>query len=652
MIGWGDCAYGLLLVAAAFGWGWVILTTLGSRPSHDSDRILAYPLAGLVFFAVIGSFLWITGGFIPLVAWILVAVGLVFLGSALAAEGRAAWSDFRQASACRPWGGILWAAAAVLVLPVLLAPDSSWDSRTLHLVLPREVAQLGALYPHVDSPHLFNFFGSHTLLGWSYLLAGEEGEIAGRTVLACLVGLGTALATRRLDRVIRPGIGLASLGLLAATPVWLLQWGTAMIDIIVFTWSGAGLALLLDQKNPEHRWQILGFFLVAMAAASKHLGILPAVGLSAVLVARAIRRWSREGLTKRVDSSTPRLATSASVAGEARITNYSLRPALRAAVFSCLCLALAAPWLGKNAAFYGTALYVGKSGADPDVMAQYRVTTHGPDETPRDEPAGGLDLLAPLTALARITSGFPWHHSLCPLLLCWLPFAFVGRRSRWVAPASLIGALSLLGFLVFIPTEEDEALARYFFNVSAPFYLLAALGWARAANASPRRQRAAWALLLILSTPTFALTALRSARRLPVIIGTQTALAYWKSRDPAAEIIDTINRTFKPGQRLYVVARRSGLLRIPRDQQVRCFQAYWAGVRSARDLATALDAWQITHVLVNDGPREVWAGLDREWILGPESPLRSWTVLAETEHVRLYARPVAAAERTGPGCGK
>ncbi|MFQ5653713.1 MAG: ArnT family glycosyltransferase, partial [Planctomycetota bacterium] len=514
---------------------------------------------------------------------------------------------------------------------VLLAPDTTWDPSTLHLVIARETALSGSIPLAVDHPYLFNFFGSHTLLGWGFLLAGPEGEVAGRTLLASLVGLGTALVCRRVGRATRPRVGLVCLALLIGTPLWLLQWGTAMIDIVVFTWSAAGLALQL--RSPERRWHLLGMLCLAMGAASKHLGVLLPVALAGV--------WTLESLRSR-----------------------RALPWRRALLLGCLCLAFATPWLWKNHQAYGKPFYLERGDADPQVMAAHRVVA-GDSDTRRSPPVAEAAPLKrsgvshPLAAVLSIASGDPWNGSMHPLLFCLLPIGVLLWRSRQGAGLALIALGSLAGFLASLPDVDNGSLTRYFFNLSPPFLLLAALGWEAFAAGGPRRARIAWILLAAATLPAVGLGALRSARRIPLLAGAVAPAQYWKVRDPAAPLIEEINDGFAAEERLYFVGDRVGLLRIPRRQLVRTYQAHWAGVRSAADLAAALEAWGITHVLVNDAPGEVWHGLRREWIVGPESALKAWRMAREDGAARLYLRrkgmPSASrspGERSGPLTGR
>ncbi|MFQ5654928.1 MAG: hypothetical protein ACE5GW_09385, partial [Planctomycetota bacterium] len=108
-------AIGLLVVIAAAGWGWALTTGLGRAPSRDADRILAYPIAGLLFLALVGSVLWVTGGFTGTVAWALALVGGGLAAFGIAGVGRSAWLDLRASPLCRPWSGILWCGAIAML---------------------------------------------------------------------------------------------------------------------------------------------------------------------------------------------------------------------------------------------------------------------------------------------------------------------------------------------------------------------------------------------------------------------------------------------------------------------------------------------------------------------------------------------------------
>jgi hypothetical protein len=599
---------GALLTAAAAGWGWLFLTACGRYRSVDPDRILTYPMTGLLFFCALGSILWMAGGFVPAIAYGLLVPGIVFLGIFVRRESAVAWTDFRSGSTRDPWRMLLWGIVVVLTIPTLLAPDSAWDSNTFHLVIARETAAQGSLPLMVDQTWLFNFLGSHPLLGWGFLLAGPEGEVVGRTVFVAHAFLGLALVTRTLGRVFSPGLALAFLGLVAASPVWLFQMPTAMVDVRTFTWSAAGLALML--KRTEKRWDVLGLLFVGAACGTKHPGII-IPGALAVL-------WAVDSLRTR-----------------------SFAPFTRAASLGLCCILFALPWFWKNEIAYGNPFFLGTYGADSATMARYQLFERPPaaDASAAQADAASEPYPARLVrVLARLASGKPWGSSLHPCLFLWAPFALVAGRSRRLWPPVLLAGMTLAGFAFVVPCVEDEAVARYFLNTAAPLYFIAALGYSSFAEIGPRRARIAWVMLAVTSLPTFCAVAVRSAERVPVISGVQTLSEYWQSRYPSARTFETINRDLTPRDRLFCTGISTGLLRIPRAQIVKSYLAYWTGVRTPQDLGIALDRWGITWVLVNDTP-QYWAGLKEEWIRGPESPLRHWTVVEDHDQVKLYKRP-------------
>ena len=261
-------ALGLIVVLAAFGWGWALLTVFGCRTWRDKDRLLAYPLAGIMAAALVGSVLWMTGGFAAPVAWFGVVGGLCLAVGAAVLDGKQAIADFRRASVFGPSALVLWGCAAVLCIPTLLAPDTSWDSNAYHLIFPRHAACEGALpLTALEHPMGYVYWTTHTLLGWGYLLAGAGEDIPGRLLLAVTAALGIALATRRIGRRFHPRVGLVALGLLLATPVWLSQWGTAMVDVTLFAWSACGLALATD-RDADRRTRAIGYLALAVGAAA------------------------------------------------------------------------------------------------------------------------------------------------------------------------------------------------------------------------------------------------------------------------------------------------------------------------------------------------------------------------------------------------
>ena len=304
-------ALGLAFVVAAGGWGWAVLSVFGRVPSRDPDRLLGYPFAGLTLLALLGSILWITGGFRTELAWTLTLGGLVLaLWGALAEGTVPAMEQFRAATdpGARRWALAAWGVATALVVPTLLAPDTTWDSCAHHLVIARDAARSGALPALPDSPWMAHPLSAHTWLGWGYLLTGVHRDVSGRVILTLAAALGVALATRRLGRVAHPRAGLVALVLVLANPLWLVQWGSAGVDLAVLTVGAAGLALL-TLATEERRWRALGLVALGVAAASRHWGMasthrdlldaLPWQYAGALLLALGWDRWCAHSLLRR-----------------------------------------------------------------------------------------------------------------------------------------------------------------------------------------------------------------------------------------------------------------------------------------------------------------------------------------------------------------
>ncbi|MEM7166367.1 MAG: hypothetical protein AAF581_12945 [Planctomycetota bacterium] len=600
---------GMLALAACCGWGWLICTAFGKHPSRNDERLLLFPFVGLGAAALLGSVLWMTGGFEPLVAWTLLAIGVAACSLFLPRDGFSAWRSFRSAVPASWTGRYLWGGSLLLALPILLAPDTTWDSGTFHLVIPREAALYGSLPLNVDHPFLFNMFTGHTLLGWGYLLGGVDSSVAGRFLQLALTGLGLAIAARRLARSYGPRVANVALALVLTTPIWIGQWGTAMVDIQVFATSAAGLALC-TLRSSERRWSVVGAFALGLAAAIKHLGVIVSVSLAAVWVADGVRR-------------------------------RQLRPVLAAVALGCCCIAVASPWFVKNAVAYGSPAALDIGGEDAAVMAQHRLFEQGQSIQHSDfygEPHN-VDWSLPFAGLKRLALGYPWAVALSPLLLCWWLFSFWGERPRWWTAAWIGSLASFALFLLAVPSLESHSPPRYFFCVAPWAYFLAAVGWHRWVGDHRGRARLAWALFLVVSLPTVALMGLRASQKLPVLLGSQTELAYWQQRDPAAPLVAKINESFDADDRLFYVGERVNLLTIPRDQLVRAYQAHWAGVATPQHLNSALDTWGVTHVLVNDSAGERWDwGVKREWVVEDGAAAQRWHLVDQHEGARLYER--------------
>lgn len=651
---------GLLFLAAASGWGWAVATRFGrhgaqperdrwgrpplapgqapGEPRHEAprnpDRLLVYPLLGLILFAFLGSILWLTGGFVSQLAWVLIGVGCILAFWGAREDGESAWNDFRDGTPTPRVRLLVWGAAILLAIPVLLAPDTSWDSGSLHLVISWEAAAHGRLPLEVDHPHLFNMFTAHTLLGWGYLIDGLERSTSGRLLLTALAGLALAIATRRVGRHFNPQLGLMTLVLVLTTPIWITQWGTAMVDLVVFATTSCGLALCLlrekDPDSPKNRWLspelLVGMSCLAFAAGTKHWGVVVAVSLAAV--------WGAQSLRTR-----------------------SAVPLASATLLGLLCIGAATPWFLKNEVALGNPLAVDIRGENAQALATHKMFGEGlpaPPDFYGAPPERSLEY--PLAVIARISSGFPWASALSPLLFCWLPFALLGRRTTkwWVAWCG--AAVTLTFYVVAVPSLESYSPARYFFNVAPWAYFLAAVGWRRWVGNNATRARLAWTLLIVTALPTLGLGSIRSLRKLPVVVGRQTEVAYWQSRDPAAPILDTLSRRLAPSERIFFVGERVNLLRVPRKNLIRTYQAHRAGVSSAKQLSEAWDQWGVTHVVVNDGAGERWDwGVQRDWVTGDRPALTGWRLTQETAGAQLYERiqpESASLEKSSVPTGK
>lgn len=604
-----DLFLGVLALIACCGWGWLVCTAGAQRPSRDRDRLLLYPFVGLGLSALLGSVLWMTGGFESIVAWSLVAVGVAAFSLFVHRDGFSALHAFRRGGTASWTSRLLWGGSLLFAVPILLAPDTSWDSGTFHLVIPREAAIYGSLPLNVDHPFLFNMFTGHTLLGWGYLLSGVDSSIAGRCLQLALAGFGIAIATRRIARAYSARLAHIALALVLTTPIWIGQWGTAMVDIQVFATSAAGLTLCTLRAS-ERRWSIVGAFALGLAAAIKHLGVIVPVSLAAVWVADALRQ-------------------------------RNLRPFLAAVALGCCCVAVASPWFAKNALAYGNPATLDIGGEDAAYMAQHRLFAAGENLEHSDFYGAphGHSWTLPFEGLKRLALGYPWAVALSPLLLCWWVFSFWGERPRWWLAAWIGSIASFALFLIAVPSLESHSPPRYFFCVAPWAYFLAAVGWHRWVGDNIRRARVAWALFLVVSLPTLALMGLRATQKLPVLTGRQSELAYWQKRDPAAPIVAKINESFGEDERLFYVGERVNLLTIPRDQLVRAYQAHWAGVSTPAHLSSALDTWGVTHVLVNDSAGERWDwGVQREWVVEDGAVVKGWQLIDQNEGARLYRR--------------
>ncbi len=596
-----------LCFAAVTGWGQLILGTLrlDGDGGSDPDRVLLWPLAGLIATALVGSVLWITGGFVRPIAVLWAATGVCLLLWNHYLGERGAWRDLWQTRQNGSWGAVLWGGAILLMIPVLLAPDTSWDSGMYHLVVAKHAALNGQLPLRLDDIFILHLFSCHVLLGWGFLVGGSEADVTARALLALLPTLSVAIAARRVGRRFSPRLGLIALAMVLSSPIWFIQWGTALIDVPIFALASVGLALVTGRPNSRAAMG-LGIAALALAAASKHWGLLAPVALAVIWTGEAAR--SREW-----------------------------RRFAQASLLGAACLVAASPWIIKNQIVLGNPLAIDIDDRAADRAEKYSLfDTSAPAlHLHPEESRSGLSFA--WAVLRRISTAHPVTAAACPLLFAWIPFALWGRRPRWWWAAWAGALTTIVLFVALLPGLGSEAPNRYFFEAAPFLFFLAALGCYRWMGTSVTRQRLAWLLLAFAALPGLGFVSMRAWGKVPVAFGLQSAEAHWATRDSSYGLASMVGRLVKPEDRLLFVGARPGVLPLDPDQLIRPYRAHLAGVASAATLRDAMSAWGVDWVIVNDDPGEPWnQGIQRDWAVPESVALAEFERVAERGNAVLY----------------
>jgi hypothetical protein len=421
-----------------------------------------------------------------------------------------------------------------------------------------------------------------------------------------VAGLSVLLTTRRLGRIFTPGLGLKTLVLLLTTPVWLTQWGTALIDGLLFSLGACGLLLSNDKSRESKKLIIVGIIFLAFVAGSKQNAVFLPVSVAIAWI----------GISSSVKKTV------------------LLR---RSLILGFCCIVFAGPWFWKNYKLYGNPIFPVGVSMNRSVLEKQRKSKT--KET--NSPLVKTSIVNAIKVLPRIATGYAWTGSCSPLLFCFLPVTLLFlRRSRCVV-AAWVGTICIALFLMVFLSRllYCYSIPRYFFVNGQWTYFLAAYGWNKWTEGSACRSRIALVLLVVTFVPTLALTATRSASRVSLLSGHQSINDFYRERNYGVSVYNKINEDFGPKDRLFAIVGRVNLIKVPRGQVVRSYAALWAGVSSEEQLRTALTKWNITHLIYSTGPGEHWDGIERSWILGPNSAIKNWICVKKEGSTFLYRRP-------------
>jgi len=552
----------------------IVSTVLGPRDPLRSS-LLAAAAAGAAAYSLAATLLALAGFLRPAALVVLLAVGLV---TAVVQVLRSPSTSTAPALLSPPPVLLLPALCGVAVTLLLTTPPVMYDVANYHLAFPQHWLAAGGFVEHPR--HAFSYYPSAHGMCWSYALA-TVGPWGASALHAWFGGLAAVAVARLAGALGGRRTAAWAVSCFVLTPALLEVAAYASADLVLAGFGACALLLVADSEGRLRRTLLAGV-LVGTAVAAKYLAAgTVALPLAAAVLAVAAPRGRRHAL--------------------AALTVLTLAAA-----------AVAAPWLARNVAWTGNPVYpylqplLGGPPTGFSIAAELRQNL-----------GGGADrvpwIVDAVTALARRTFGhlgqggwigLHWLILLPTAVAVRLPRSPV-RRSLWAAAVvSILGWGALVQFGRFLLPGLAFA---------APL-----AGAAAAALTAPpgRLRRTAAAVLLgsILTANATVLGTRLNIDRLAVTAGLLPDEAFTARWLDYAPLLGDIERSVPPDGAVLLVAEarslyieRRVLVEDPYREPLLLEMARDAG--NAAELATALAARGITHLLVNTGDMDRQAAL-------------------------------------------
>jgi len=437
------------------------------------------------------------------------------LGYELLVYSRRAGLPADVAKSRTPLGFFEWisvaaiAGALALALLSALVPATGWDACVAHLSLPRDYAREGRIQliegnEYSAYPHLV-----HCLFAYAFAQGGETAVLLVSWAFGALACVGAvALGRRTEDR----RCGLIAAAILATTPIFMDQGGTASVDLAfcAFTLAAlAGLAAWCDEKKPG--WLFLSAFLVGSSCGIRHTGYL--VGLLLVLGVLMLGGPGR----------------------------------LRAAfTFGAMAMIAALPWLLRSALLVGNPFYPFFSEwFGSDRLPHWHVSALGAHSSIQS--TGLLSLIRfPVDIILRPHLYDGWTKSPGGLVLfLGLPGLLVGNRR-----CRALGAFSGAGIACFYFFQR---LARYLLPFFAPMMIVAAVAACRLRSL----RHAIAALLAVTFLYGLALDVAAVHFKIPVVFGIESREDYLARRVERYQAFEWVNEHIPPEDIILTFDRRT-----------------------------------------------------------------------------------------------
>jgi hypothetical protein len=406
------------------------------------DRLCAMTLQaslGLGTLSLLILGLGIVGGVHRWVAWLLLAVGVLFLRRP-AVAWLSGWGELGS-----EWGRGTRLGRALILLVLLLvaaallealAPPVHFDALVYHLTLPQEFVRSHTISATGESPYWGMPLGTEMLYTWAFALGREQTA----AVLGWMIGVVCLAGVIGLARSFHRSAGWAAAAALLTGETLAASLGWAYAD-----WAAAlhGSATLVGldawRRATDDRPAAAAGAAAAIAFGAKYAaGLAIAEGAAALVV---FGRGRRRGLW----------------------------------IFLAAAVILSAPWFLKNWIYTGSPLYpvLGSSAwIDPARQSFYRGASGG---------IGAASLLLPLAATLQGVEGAPgFAASLGPLLLALTPAALLARKrsAATVRTAAIFLAVGWAGWMAASLTSAQLIQSRLYYVFFPAWAVVAGAGFA------------------------------------------------------------------------------------------------------------------------------------------------------------------------------
>ncbi|MDQ6621451.1 MAG: glycosyltransferase family 39 protein [Pseudomonadota bacterium] len=195
------------------------------------------------------------------------------------------------------WTALL-TTVVILHLFIVAKPEAGYDANTMHLYIPLLTSEMHRFSFDVTR-HAWAVFplGADWMFTAAYMLGGEA---AARLANLAFGALACMLLYRLLRRHATPALALATVTLLAATPVAFLETGSLFVENLWLAYLLATLTVTLDRFDRGSPAALA--VLALLAAGAMQCKVLAAVWLVPLLLVapiawrRSLRAWSKPAL--------------------------------------------------------------------------------------------------------------------------------------------------------------------------------------------------------------------------------------------------------------------------------------------------------------------------------------------------------------------